>query len=117
MSFGEFALINNKPRSATIICNEKCDFAILEKKDFKKILKKEEERKLVEEMGVFCKLPLFINLEKVTLKLIYLSSGVKEFRFGENVFEERDEASDMYIVEKGTFLVNNPKRINFLINS
>ena len=107
MSFGELALINNKPRSATIICNENCDFAILEKKDFQKILKNEEERKLAEEMSFFCKLPLFLNLDKLTLKLIYLISRVKEFRLGENVFEEKDEANDMYIVEQGTFLVKN----------
>lgn len=37
-SFGELALINNKPRQATVVCKEDCEFAILEKKDFEEIL-------------------------------------------------------------------------------
>lgn len=37
-SFGELALIENKPRAATIICNEECGFAVLDKKNFDLIL-------------------------------------------------------------------------------
>ncbi len=37
-NFGELALINNKPRQATVVCKEDCELAILEKKDFEDIL-------------------------------------------------------------------------------
>ena len=37
-SFGELALIDNKPRAATIICKSDSHFAVLEKKDFNSIL-------------------------------------------------------------------------------
>lgn len=37
-SFGELALLDNKPRSATIICEEKCHFAVLDKQYFVEIL-------------------------------------------------------------------------------
>lgn len=37
-SFGELALLDNKPRAATIICREDSFFAVLEKKDFNAIL-------------------------------------------------------------------------------
>ncbi len=37
-SFGELALIDKKPRAATIICITDCDFLTLDKKSFKKIL-------------------------------------------------------------------------------
>ena len=37
-SFGELALIDNKPRAATIICKENCHLAVLEKNHFNKIL-------------------------------------------------------------------------------
>ena len=30
-SFGELALLNNKPRAANIVCLEECDFAVLSK--------------------------------------------------------------------------------------
>lgn len=38
MAFGELALIDNKPRSATIICEEDSHFAILDKQSFSDIL-------------------------------------------------------------------------------
>lgn len=37
-SFGELALMENKPRAATIICEEDCHFAVLEKEFFNGIL-------------------------------------------------------------------------------
>ena len=37
-SFGQLALMENKPRSASIICKEDCHFAILDKENFDGIL-------------------------------------------------------------------------------
>lgn len=39
-AFGELALLDNKPRAATIICEEDCHFAVLEKQAFTEILSK-----------------------------------------------------------------------------
>ncbi len=39
-SFGERALIDNKPRSITVRCKEECHFAVLDKKDYSYILSK-----------------------------------------------------------------------------
>lgn len=36
--FGELALLNDAPRTATIICKEDCEFAVMEADDFKEIL-------------------------------------------------------------------------------
>lgn len=45
VSFGELALIENKPRAATIICNDDCGFAVLDKKNFDLILSKNQNLK------------------------------------------------------------------------
>lgn len=37
-SFGELALLEKKPRAATIVCKENCFFGVLDKKAFDKIL-------------------------------------------------------------------------------
>lgn len=37
-SFGELSLLDNKPRAATVICEQECHLAILEKQYFDKIL-------------------------------------------------------------------------------
>ena len=58
-SFGEYALIKNKPRSATILCVEDTHFAVLCKKDFMRILGNFTNRKF-DEMAKFLKsLPIF----------------------------------------------------------
>ena len=40
IGFGELALMNNTPRSATIKTEEDCQFAVLNKADFKIIMDK-----------------------------------------------------------------------------
>lgn len=42
-SFGELALMEKKPRAATIVCETDCDFAILEKDYFNWILSKNKK--------------------------------------------------------------------------
>lgn len=39
-AFGELALLERKPRAATIICEEDCDFAVLDKAPFQQILRR-----------------------------------------------------------------------------
>ncbi len=46
-SFGELALLNEKPRSATIICTENCLFGVIDKNNFKQILSQKEEEKII----------------------------------------------------------------------
>lgn len=36
--FGELALIDNKPRKATIVCKDDCDFATLDRESYKDLL-------------------------------------------------------------------------------
>ena len=45
-SFGEMALLNSKPRNATISCVEPCAFAIVNKEDYKAILERAEIKKV-----------------------------------------------------------------------
>lgn len=38
-AFGELALLERKPRAATIVCEDDCDFAVLDKAPFQQILR------------------------------------------------------------------------------
>lgn len=49
-SFGEQALISNKPRLATVICEENTHFAVLSKNVFDDILLKVEENKFKKQL-------------------------------------------------------------------
>ena len=43
-TFGEIALINNAPRSANVSAIEDCQFAILSRNDYEKVIKKCENK-------------------------------------------------------------------------
>lgn len=46
--FGELSLSTDKPRSATIICSETCEFAIMEKETYNKVVGNSMQKKLQE---------------------------------------------------------------------
>ena len=44
--FGELSLVTDKPRSATIICAESCDFAIMDKEIYGKVVGNSLQKKI-----------------------------------------------------------------------
>lgn len=48
MQFGELALINDKPRAATIVCEKSSLCGVIKKEDYKRVIEKIEKR-LIEE--------------------------------------------------------------------
>ncbi|KAL4438839.1 hypothetical protein ABPG74_016559 [Tetrahymena malaccensis] len=102
-AFGELALLNNKPRLATIVCHENCQFAILEKEDFTKILKDIEEKLLDKEISLLANLHIFQGWNKNLLKQLYLNSQKVKFNNGQIIFKEGDACDNVYIVNQGEF--------------
>jgi CRP-like cAMP-binding protein len=64
-AFGELALINNKPRSATIVCLEDTHFAILKKDDFKIIMEKSSINKFSAKVQFLSGFPFLANMTKI----------------------------------------------------
>ena len=115
-SFGELALLSNKPRAATIICREECDFAVLEKEDFRKILKYSEEKKLLEEMNFFASLTMFRNWNFNLVKMLYVNTQTRVCGLREIVYEEGQEGDEMFIVQNGTFVVKKSLKLKNFYN-
>jgi len=115
-SFGELALLSHNPRAATIICREECDFAVLEKEDFKKILKSSEEKKLLEEMNFFQSLSIFKNWNFNLVKMLYVNTQTRVCGLHEIVYEENQESEEMFIVQKGTFIVQKSLKLQNFYN-
>ena len=70
-SFGELALMDNRPRAATIKCKENCHLAVLEKNHFNKILsicffkkkkKKKKFKRLRNRRNFYLRLSFFSNM-------------------------------------------------------
>jgi CRP-like cAMP-binding protein len=64
-AFGELALINDKPRSATIVCLEDTHFAILEKDDFKNIMDKSLRSKFSAKVQFLSGFPFLANMTRI----------------------------------------------------
>ena len=52
-SFGELALLDNKPRAATIKCLTDCSFAVIGRADYQRCLQKIEKKKIDERINFF----------------------------------------------------------------
>ena len=63
-SFGELALITNKPRAATIRCATGCHFAILNRESYHKCLGKIEQKRRQNLIDFVMELPLFAEWTK-----------------------------------------------------
>ncbi|KAL4465077.1 hypothetical protein ABPG72_009455 [Tetrahymena utriculariae] len=103
--FGELALMNNKPRLASIICHSNCHFATLDKREFNEILKEKEEEKLIKEMGFFASLPFFKGWNFNLVKLLYLNSVRVNFVKGDRIYKEGSEPLAVYIIVSGEFVL------------
>ena len=97
-SFGELALIYNKPRLATIRCATSCVFAVLQKKQYIDILKNAEQKNIVKAIDKLAEIPIFKRWSFDSLKDIYLNSEIVQFRKGETVFLKGDTSDAVYFV-------------------
>ena len=98
------ALINNKPRIATIICDKNSHFAILKKKEFEDILKQYEEAKFMGLLEFLNGKHIFSTWSFEQLKILYLNSELKNYRIHEKIFEEGDYCDYVYIIKQGDFI-------------
>jgi len=104
-SFGELALIKNKPRAATIRCVEDCHFAVMSKDDYEKVLQKIEMKKIQKNIEFMHQLPFFKVWTKTSLSKLQYSFEQRAFIRNQVVFREGEEAAFVYIIRSGDFEV------------
>lgn len=104
-SFGELALINNKPRAATVLATTNVTLAVLSKKSFKALIEKFSERKLNEKLNFFQSHPMFDKCSKVSLMKISFYFKLVKVAKGQFLFKSGDVADGLYFVKSGEFLV------------
>ena len=104
-SFGELALLDNRLRSAMIICKEDCEFAVLDKNNFNEILKEKEMKKLYENVDFLANMRVFHGFSFSSLKsLFYHTNEMKTIR-KQVIYNKGDDPNSIYIIREGEFLV------------
>lgn len=100
-AFGEYALLKNRPRSATVVCVDDSHFAVLSKKDFIRILGTFTNRKFDEIARFLKSLPLFAGWGLNSLvRLGYYFRPIR-FKRNQKVFSEGEPSEFVYIIKKG----------------
>lgn len=72
MAFGELALLNDKPRSATIITLEDTHFAVLLKEDFQKIMAKSLKNRFASKVNFLDSFQFIQGLTKISKEKLSL---------------------------------------------
>lgn len=103
MSFGELALIDNKPRAATIKCESDCIFATMERSDYTKTLSRIENRNINKVIDFFKDLPYFENYGRAALNKIRFNFSRIKFKRKHIIYKEGDPSDFVYIVINGDF--------------
>jgi CRP-like cAMP-binding protein len=111
-SFGELALLDDKPRSATIQWYSDWVFATMEREDYNKTLKRIENRNINKIVDFFQDLPYFSTYGKNALQRIRFLFNRFKLKGKHVVFKEGDPSDYVYIVISGDFeLIKKVKQV------
>jgi CRP-like cAMP-binding protein len=109
-SFGEVALGQHVLRTATIVCKEDCEFGVLRKSSFQRILKDHFDAIMEENINLLKKQSLFEEWTEPELEQFYLHMKEQSYGNGQIIYEENDPANEFYFVKEGAVEVKTRKK-------
>ncbi|CAG9321785.1 unnamed protein product [Blepharisma stoltei] len=102
-SFGELALLEKKPRAASIQCKEASHFAVLDKINYQRILSKLMNEKKQEIVNYLKTLPIFHRWTRGSLTKLSFFFEEKSFYRKHVIYKEGEEANEVYLIREGEF--------------
>ena len=100
-SFGELALLHNKPRAASIKCATDVHLAVLEKEDYVRILAKAHETALNKKAEFLHELPMFASWTMGSMqKLIYYFKD-RVLQRKQVLYKRGDTVETVYFIREG----------------
>eukprot|EP00347_Sterkiella_histriomuscorum_P021256 403334649 len=100
-SFGELALIKNKPRAATIKCLQPCHFAIMNKTDYQKVLQRIEYKNLHKIVDFLHQVPFMSFMTRTTLSKLQYSFETRTYKRNQVLYREGTQATHVYLIKSG----------------
>ncbi|CAK88155.1 unnamed protein product (macronuclear) [Paramecium tetraurelia] len=113
-AFGELALENNEPRSASITAVIPTHLAVLDAEDYMVIKKTviNQQRQLYFEE--FAKLSIFKDWKFMSIKSLFDVMKLNKFRLNHTVYKEGDPANEVYFIQTGEFKVTTSKNLQVI---
>ena len=99
--FGDLALLNDKPRAATIMTTEPSELARIEKEDYNRILKFLYEREMKERYVFLKRVKQFEAWSDDSLKMIAGLYQTRHCKVNEIIIKESEQATHLFIVFAG----------------
>jgi CRP-like cAMP-binding protein len=87
-TFGELALINDKPRAATIVCLQDCYLASIDRNAYHKVLQKLELKLTQQKIEFFSKIPFLSHQTLTQMRKLIHSFNLQQFKLNHVVFRQ-----------------------------
>ena len=100
-SFGDLALINDAPRAAAIYCALDCEFLVIEKDDYQRILAALAAREFEERAEFLSTMPIFKTSAPDALQSMVSILAVRKEPPNTVIIKQNDDPDNFYIVYKG----------------
>ena len=110
-SFGERALLTSEPRAATVTCVTDCDFLVISKRDYLRVLREVHEREFVQKIQFLKTVRYFGDLPPEILDEIAAKFTKKRYGSNEVIVLEGEKRTHLNIIRNGECRVL--KSVNF----
>ncbi|CAK69127.1 unnamed protein product (macronuclear) [Paramecium tetraurelia] len=100
-SFGETALVHNRPRDFKAVALQPCHFAVLRRQYFKEVVRIGQEKSSMKEMGFFANLEIFEGWNVNSIYQVYKVLEQRSYRMGDVVYASGENANAIYLVKEG----------------
>jgi CRP-like cAMP-binding protein len=102
-TFGELALLQDKPRAATVICDTDCCFGVVSKEDYNKVIGQHSQKLLQTKLAFLELLPIFSGWRRHNIAKLTYSLIEESFVLHKVVFKENEPSDSIFIVRNGEF--------------
>jgi CRP-like cAMP-binding protein len=102
-SFGDYCLLENKPRSASIIAKKATTLLVLHRHDFNAIIGQVQYDQMAEKLDFLHKLPMFTEWSKLSITRLCYHFMETRFWYKKVVFWEGERADGVYFIKSGEF--------------
>lgn len=102
-SFGEMALINNRPRYFSVRCLEPTVLGVLQKQDYQ-IIAKVHFKQINEKVEFIRSMDAFKTWSRISIQKLSYFFKSSQYKKGGIVYKEGDLAKDIFIVKEGEFI-------------
>eukprot|EP00118_Oscarella_pearsei_P003486 m.14488 g.14488 ORF g.14488 m.14488 type:complete len:648 (+) comp25764_c0_seq3:404-2347(+) len=100
-SFGEYALVKDVPRSATVLSREPVELLYVDREDFMDVQSNSFELEIRDKMKFVENMPLFESWESDSLEDILIQTNFKEYPIGITIEEDGVKSPWVYVVMEG----------------